>query len=240
MGQLMTFTLVRVSGSRPGPFTHCSTKTGCVGLNGIVFMPPSVRQKIPSARRLRELAVGMEEYSRRGSNQRMRPKRARKPTISNRWFSGNFRLALTRGLRRTTKRRLDGDICGGARLIFDDERLIEPIRQPAAHDSHDRIGPTARDKSYEPVHRSRRICLRPCNPRCGRQRGSTRCQMQKFTAWKFHRVPLTTRDSATRRSRTDQCQIDFRDARRPMAPLLSLPSETSARPTGSSIITLPR
>src|SRR5580693_5181042 len=49
----------------------------------------------PCARRLRELAVGMEECSRRGSNQRMRPKRARKPTISNRWFSGNFRLALT-------------------------------------------------------------------------------------------------------------------------------------------------
>src|SRR6202050_828086 len=49
----------------------------------------------PCARRLRELAVGMEEYSRRGSNQRMRPKRARKPTISNRWFSGNFRLSLT-------------------------------------------------------------------------------------------------------------------------------------------------
>src|SRR5580698_1448045 len=49
----------------------------------------------PCARRLRELAVGMEECSRRGSNQRMRPKRATKPTISNRWFSGNFRLALT-------------------------------------------------------------------------------------------------------------------------------------------------
>src|ERR1700688_3617051 len=50
----------------------------------------------PCARRLRDLAVGMEEYSRRGSNQRMRPKRAKKTTISNRWFSGNFRLALTR------------------------------------------------------------------------------------------------------------------------------------------------
>jgi hypothetical protein len=34
MGQLMTFTLVRVSGSRPGPFTHCCA----AGLNGIVFM----------------------------------------------------------------------------------------------------------------------------------------------------------------------------------------------------------
>src|ERR1700688_880336 len=49
----------------------------------------------PCARRLRELAVGMAEYSRRGSYQSMRPKRAKKPTISNRWFSGNFRLALT-------------------------------------------------------------------------------------------------------------------------------------------------
>src|SRR5487761_1576461 len=37
----------------------------------------------------------MEECSRRGSNQRIRPKRARKPTISNRWFSRNFRPALT-------------------------------------------------------------------------------------------------------------------------------------------------
>src|ERR1700688_2374540 len=57
----------------------------------------------PCARRLRELAVGMEEYSRRGSNQRMRPKRARKPTISNRWFSGNFSLALTEIHRRSPR-----------------------------------------------------------------------------------------------------------------------------------------
>jgi hypothetical protein len=48
---------------------------------------------------------GMEEYSRRGSNQRMRPKRAKKTTISNRWFSGNFRLALTlRSLERGDQR----------------------------------------------------------------------------------------------------------------------------------------
>src|SRR5580692_10555080 len=62
----------------------------------------------PCARRLRELAVGMEEYSRRGSNQRMRPKRARKPTISNRWFSGNFRLALTQG--RTQLRSIEAAV----------------------------------------------------------------------------------------------------------------------------------
>src|ERR1700692_2613173 len=74
----------------------------------------------PCARRLRELAVGMEEYSRRGSNQRMRPKRARKPTISNRWFSGNFSLALTAaGAHRR----------GGARA-----RLIDPRKRPLRKD----------------------------------------------------------------------------------------------------------
>src|ERR1700692_4709209 len=62
----------------------------------------------PCARRLRELAVGMEEYSRRGSNQRIRPKRARKPTISNRWFSGNFRLALTPLLSPLARAAIDG------------------------------------------------------------------------------------------------------------------------------------
>jgi hypothetical protein len=40
----------------------------------------------PCARRLRDLAVGMEECSRHGSNQRMAPKRTRKSAISNRWF----------------------------------------------------------------------------------------------------------------------------------------------------------
>src|SRR5580700_4447370 len=70
----------------------------------------------PCARRLRELAVGMEEYSRRGSNQRMRPKRARKPTISNRWFSGNFRLALTYG-----SDAVRGDSCRALRLKEGDQ-----------------------------------------------------------------------------------------------------------------------
>src|SRR6202051_348689 len=73
----------------------------------------------PCARRLRELAVGMEEYSRRGSNQRMRPKRARKPTISNRWFSGNFSLALTFQGRDERSRQFLSQIfdCKAGRLL---------------------------------------------------------------------------------------------------------------------------
>jgi hypothetical protein len=49
--------------------------------------------------------------SRRGSNQRMRPEGARKPTISNRWFSGNFSLALTPGHELHETRR------GGNRIL---------------------------------------------------------------------------------------------------------------------------
>jgi hypothetical protein len=38
-------------------------------------------------------------------------------------------------------------------------------------------------------HRPRRIDLRPRDARNGRERGSTRCQMQKLTALEFHGVP---------------------------------------------------
>ena len=40
------------------------------------------------------------------------------------------------------------------------------------------------------AHRPRRIGLRPCDPRYRRQRGSARCQMQKFSAGKFHIDPF--------------------------------------------------
>ena len=39
------------------------------------------------------------------------------------------------------------------------------------------------------AHRPRRIGLRPCDARHGRQRGSARGQMQKLSAGKFHGVP---------------------------------------------------
>src|SRR5271155_3350913 len=82
----------------------------------------------PCARRLRELAVGMEEYSRRGSNQRMRPKRAGKPTISNRWFSSNFRLALTATRSATSATRTGPR--GGARRGSVRQHLHRGGREP--------------------------------------------------------------------------------------------------------------
>jgi hypothetical protein len=42
-----------------------------------------------------------------------------------------------------------------------------------------------------PAYRPRRIGLRHCDARDGRERGSTRCQMQKLSSvGKFHDVPL--------------------------------------------------
>jgi hypothetical protein len=66
--------------------------------------------------------------------------------------------------------------------------------------------------------------------------------MQKLSSMgKFHTVPLTTRDSASNDRAPTKCQIDFRDVRRPVAPLLPVHSpETSARPAGSSRMKLHR
>ena len=44
-------------------------------------------------------------------------------------------------------------------------------------------------KADDDAHRPRRIGLRPRSARHGRQRGSTRCQMQKVSAGKFYGIP---------------------------------------------------
>ena len=67
----------------------------------------------PCARRLRDLAVGTEECSRRGSNQRMAPKRTRKLASLNRWFLTNIRLALTS--LSPVRRELASDLPGSER-----------------------------------------------------------------------------------------------------------------------------
>src|SRR5262249_21372781 len=49
--------------------------------------------------------------------------------------------------------------------------------------------------AYQQAHRSRWIAfLRPCDPRDGRERGSsTRCELQKPPAWKLHGVSCLIR-----------------------------------------------
>src|SRR5262249_25957651 len=85
--------------------------------------------------------------------------------------------------------RLGGDGAGSARSVLDYELLAQPVRQPLSHQACGDVGGSASRKADDNADRPRRIGLRPCYPRYGRQRGSARGQMQKISAVKFHSTP---------------------------------------------------
>ena len=72
------------SSLQPRADRACRRARACQGQALRVAAKDAASLDRPCARRLRDLAVGMEECSRRGSNQRMDAGRARKPAISNR------------------------------------------------------------------------------------------------------------------------------------------------------------
>ena len=82
--------------------------------------------------------------------------------------------------------RLQREIAAGARPVVDHHRLAEPLRHRLTDQPRDDVGRAAGGNEHHQGHRPRRIGLRPRDPRHGRQRGSTRCQMQKSAARKFH------------------------------------------------------
>src|SRR5262249_16673459 len=86
-------------------------------------------------------------------------------------------------------RNLSRDVGGGTGPVFDNKLLAEPFRQPLTDHSREDVVPAAGSKSDDHSHRPRRIGLRPCDARHGRQRGRARCQMQKLSAGKFHFEP---------------------------------------------------
>jgi hypothetical protein len=88
--------------------------------------------------------------------------------------------------------RLGGDIAAGARAVLDNERLAQPFRQPLAYQPGNNVDVVASGEPDDDVHRPRRIGLRPSERQNGRQRGSTRCQMQQISAGKFHLEPPFT------------------------------------------------
>src|SRR5215472_4566327 len=100
-------------------------------------------------------------------------------------------------IRGRTHDRLRGDITAGARPVLDDELLAEPLREPLADQASDDVGAAAGGKADDDADRPRRIGLRESEARCDRQRGSARCQMQKFAAGKFHNLPLASHHSIT-------------------------------------------
>src|SRR5712671_1910437 len=87
-----------------------------------------------------------------------------------------------------THYRLGANAIAGARPVLNDEWLAKPFRQPLTDQAREDVGCAARGTSDDDAHRSRRIGLRPSDARDDRECGSTRCQMQKLTARKFHGV----------------------------------------------------
>src|SRR5262252_1495924 len=83
---------------------------------------------------------------------------------------------------------LCGDIAGCARSVLDDERLVEPLRQPLTHEARGAVESATGWKADDQAHRPRRVGLRPCDARDGRERDSSCCQMQELAAWNFHGV----------------------------------------------------
>src|SRR5208282_1460662 len=100
--------------------------------------------------------------------------------------------------------RLGSDIAVSTRAVLDDEWLTETPRQPLSDQAGGYVGGPASGIAYDQVHRPRRITVRRCEPRRGWERGSTRCQMQKFSAGKFHSITSSARTIAARISRLNR------------------------------------
>src|SRR5262249_597617 len=65
-----------------------------------------------------------------------------------------------------------GNVAGGTGRVLDDEWLAEPLRQRLTYQTRDDLGYATGRKADDDAHRPRRIGLRPCNSRDGRERGS--------------------------------------------------------------------
>ena len=106
-------------------------------------------------------------------------------------------------IRRCTYDRLSADSAAIPGAVVDDEWLAEPLLQPLSHRACEDVARAAGGKSDDDTHRPRRIRLRPCDARDGRQRGRARDQMQKISAGKFQ-LNLPSRHSITSSARASR------------------------------------
>jgi hypothetical protein len=102
-------------------------------------------------------------------------------------------VVLAQAERVTVAGRTGGaanaDAATCASHILDDDRLAEKRLHPLGEIARDDVGRASRGIGHDDGDRPRRIGLRHCDPRDGRKRGSTRCQMQKLATWKARCVP---------------------------------------------------
>jgi len=88
--------------------------------------------------------------------------------------------------------RLGADIAAGARAIFNDELLTQPLRQPLPDEPRGNVRRAGWSERHDQAHRPGWIGLRPRDARDCRQRGNARGQMQKISAGKFYLEPPFT------------------------------------------------
>src|SRR5262249_3303587 len=81
------------------------------------------------------------------------------------------------------------DIAVSPAYVLDVELLAKMLGQLLCDESAEKIGRTAWRIRHDHAHRPRRIGVRPCQARAGRQRSSTRSKLQKISAGKFHEPP---------------------------------------------------
>src|SRR5258708_32505167 len=70
------------------------------------------------------------------------------------------------------------------------ESVSEPLGKPLADQAGGDVAPAAGAKTDDDAHRPRRIGLRPCDPRDGRERDNSGSgELQKLAPPNFHGVP---------------------------------------------------
>ena len=88
-----------------------------------------------------------------------------------------------------SRNRLGSDTPAGTRPVFDDDGLPEALRQPLTYQACNDVASSGGGEADDDAHRPRGVCLRACDKRDRRERGSARYEMQESAARKFHGAP---------------------------------------------------
>ena len=89
-------------------------------------------------------------------------------------------------VRRRPYERLGRDVGAGSGAGLDQKLLAEPLGEPLPDHARNGVGRATGGVPDQNAYRLARIVVRRRDPREGRKRGSTRCQMQKKATRKFH------------------------------------------------------
>jgi hypothetical protein len=110
--------------------------------------------------------------------------------------AGDQRVAICRRPRGTA----DAEAPVRTSHILDNDGLTKRCPHPLGQQACNRVQRPARGERHDDRDGPRRIGLRSCDARNGREREGTRRQMQKSSAGKFHDVPFSIIVIAMRRS----------------------------------------